>query len=136
MTSELPDTTPLAARRPITQLAAAAHCAALGKLAALLAERGMRTRQVEWLKLSLRSGGFDRDSRWGLDRYPPELLVFGSQGRRLATVHIASRSFAYVLEVAQTSKGNKILPDRSYVIGDENPDATAAMIPGYFADAS
>ncbi|QYC43675.1 hypothetical protein Nocox_30455 [Nonomuraea coxensis DSM 45129] len=47
MTSELPDTTPLAAHRPITQLAAAAHCAALGKLAALLAERGMRTRQVE-----------------------------------------------------------------------------------------
>ncbi|MEU6797093.1 hypothetical protein ABZ907_35835 [Nonomuraea wenchangensis] len=136
MTGELLDTTPLAARRPITQRAAAAHCVALGKLAALLAERGMRTRQVEWLKLSLHSGGIDQDSEWGLDRYQPELLVFGWQGRRLATVHIASQPFAYVLEVAQTGKSNEILPDRRYVIGDENPAPTAAMIPGYFADAS
>ncbi|QYC43677.1 hypothetical protein Nocox_30465 [Nonomuraea coxensis DSM 45129] len=97
---------------------------------------GFRMENTQWLKLSLRSGGFDRDSKWDLDRYPPELLVFGSQGQRLAIVHIASRSFAYVLVVAQTSKSNEILPDQRYVIGDENPAATAAMIPGYFADAS
>jgi hypothetical protein len=122
------------AREPISDVVAGQHDKALAKLRELLTRRGMRSQVVEWLKLTLRSSTFPRQPTSSLVRYPPELLVFSPQGWRVATVRIAPRSSAYLVEVAQVGTDNAVLPDRVTVIPADSPDKAAALIPGYQPD--
>jgi hypothetical protein len=118
-------------REPISDVVAGRHDEALAKLRELLTRRGMRSQVVEWLKLTLRSSTFPRQPTSALVRYPPELLVFSPQGRRIATVRIAPRSGAYIVEVAQAGPEDVVLPDRVTLVPKDSPDKAAALILGY-----
>jgi hypothetical protein len=120
-----------AVREPISDVVAGRHDEALAKLRVLLTRRGMRSQVVEWLKLTLRSSRFPLQPTSALVRYPPELLVFSPQGWRVATVRIAPRSSAYIVEVAQAGKKDVVLPDRVTLVPGDSPDKAAALIPGY-----
>ncbi|GGP16837.1 hypothetical protein GCM10012278_82230 [Nonomuraea glycinis] len=117
-------------REPISDVVAGRHDEALAKLRVLL-RRGMPSRTVEWLRLTLKSAYYPSKPISALDRYPPELLVFSSQGRRIATVRIAPRSGAYIVEVAQTGPDDVVLPDRVTLVPGDSPGKAAALIPGY-----
>jgi hypothetical protein len=119
------------AREPISDIVAAEQDAALARLRKLLTRRGIPSRTVEWLRLTLRSSTFPRQPTSALVRYPPELLVFSPQGWRVATVRIAPRSSAYIVEVAQAGKKDVVLPDRVTLVPEDSPDKAAALIPGY-----
>ncbi|MGN9785900.1 hypothetical protein ACTMTF_31050 [Nonomuraea sp. ZG12] len=118
-------------REPISDVVAGRHDEALAKLRELLARRGMRSQVVEWLKLTLRSSRFPLQPTSSLVRYPPELLVFSPQGWRVATVRIAPRSSAYIVEVAQAGEKDVVLPDRVTLVPGDSPDKAAALIPRY-----
>lgn len=118
-------------REPVSDVVAGWHDEALAKLRELLTKRGMRSQVVEWLKLTLRSSTFPRQPTSSLVRYPPELLVFSPQGWRVATVRIAPRSSAYIVEVVQAGQEDVVLPDRVTLVPKDSPDKAAALIPGY-----
>jgi hypothetical protein len=122
------------AREPISGVVASQHDKALAALRDLLTRRGMPSQVVEWLKLTLRSSTYPRQPTSSLVRYPPELLVFSPQGWRVATVRIAPRSGAYIVEVAQAGQEDVVLPDRVTLVPEDSPDKAAALIPGYLAD--
>ncbi|MFI9844742.1 hypothetical protein ACIHFD_47510 [Nonomuraea sp. NPDC051941] len=121
-------------RERVSDRTAAEHHKILAKLRGLLVKRGMHARAVEWFKLTLQSGGLHRSSGWNLDRYAPELLVFGPQGRRVATIRIAARSKAYIVDIAQVGENNEIKPDERYVIPPGYPAKAAALIPGFLSE--
>ncbi|WP_327107096.1 hypothetical protein [Nonomuraea glycinis] len=119
------------ARESIGDVVAEQHDKALAALRELLTGCGMRSRVVEWLKLSLRSSTWPLPPTSSLVRYPPELLVFSPQGWRVATVRIAPRSGAYIVEVAQSGQEGAIFPDSIMLIPGGSPAKAAALIPGY-----
>jgi len=123
-----------AVREPISGVVAGRHDEALAGLRALLTGCGMRSQVVEWLKLTLRSSTFPRQPTSSLVRYPPELLVFSPQGRRVATVRIAPRSGAYIVEVAQVGQGDVVLSDRVTSVPGNSPDQAVALISGDLAE--
>ncbi|WP_327585526.1 hypothetical protein OHA25_59460 [Nonomuraea sp. NBC_00507] len=119
------------AHERISDKTAAEHDKILARLRALLVNRGMHARAVEWLKITLQSGGYHRPSDWTLDRYAPELLVFGPQDRRVATIGISARSKAYIVDIAQVGEDNEVKPDKRYIIPSGHPARAAALIPGF-----
>jgi hypothetical protein len=85
---------------------------------------------VEKLKLTLQSGGLYRPVDWDLDRFAPELEVYAPQGWRIATVRIATRSAAYVVDLAQVGEHNEPMPDRRHLVPSGLPRTAAKLIGG------
>ncbi|MEU4579990.1 hypothetical protein [Nonomuraea sp. NPDC023979] len=119
---------------PVSDDIAAKHDKALGALRDLLTERGVHSHIVEWLKLTLKSSPWPQPPVSLENRYAPELLVFAPQGWRVATVRIAPRSGAYIVEVAQVGNDNAVLPDKVTPVPGHLPAKAAALIPGYLPD--
>jgi hypothetical protein len=121
-------------REPVSEKTAAEHDKILARLRALLVRRGLHARVVEWLKLTLHTGGARGLSSSRLERYTPELIVFAPEGRRVATVRMAVQAEAYIVDVAQVGEDNEMRPDKRYVIPSGHPAKVAAVIPGYLPD--
>ena len=123
-------------REPISDVIAAKHNKTLAKLRNLLIQRGMRTYIVQYLKLTLKSSTWPAPAESTQHRYPPELLIFAPQGWRVATVRIAPRSGAYLVDVAQVDGRGGLAPDRRYIIPSHESARVPPLLPGYVTDGS
>jgi hypothetical protein len=123
-------------REPISDAIAAKHDKTLAKLRNLLTHRGIRTHIVEYLKLTLKSSTWPAPPESTQHRYSPELLIFAPQGWRVATVRVAPRSGAYLVEVAQVDGRGGLAPDRRYMIPSHEPARVLPLLPGYVTDGS
>ncbi|MEV4898136.1 hypothetical protein AB0K48_53280 [Nonomuraea sp. NPDC055795] len=100
---------------------------ALAKLQGLLTSRGLGTKWVTRISLQLFGNGC---AGVGLPlRKPPELLVYGSGGRKVAEVTLGARSGAYVVSlVAHAGDAHLIPSDKpELVVGLMPPPAGARM---------
>ncbi|WP_371783276.1 hypothetical protein [Streptosporangium subroseum] len=97
---------PRTAPPAVDEVAAGNQDKALAVVQRLLKKRGIRARCHHRISLGLFAAREDEAGRpdelslrsW-MDRYPPELAVFGSQGWRDATVMVGPRSVCYLVAV-------------------------------------
>lgn len=91
---------------------------------------------VEWLKITLKSSNWPKPPENAQHRYPPELLVFAPQGRRVATIRIAPRSGAYLVDVAQMDGRGGLAPDKRYIVRSQEPAKVLPLLPGHITKST